>query len=129
MPKTFYPLPVKIPLDVPSKVCVISEEGTSCSLIQPIRFANDAYELTYHIIDKTFEIPRELRMNYRVISPVPALNDVSSKVTTSLFFLFNLHNRATGIASEISDRIFRRIFLTCTAGESFRTISLLKYFS
>ena len=56
MPKTFYPLPVKIPLDVPSKVCVIREEGTSCSLIQPIRFANDAYELTYHIIDKTFEI-------------------------------------------------------------------------
>jgi hypothetical protein len=56
MPTSYYPLPIKIPLEVPSKVCIISEHATSCSLIQPIPFAVDAYELIYLILDRTFEV-------------------------------------------------------------------------
>lgn len=56
MPKTHYPLAVKLPLSVPSKVCVTSEGETYCDLIQPIQFNVEYYELAYFPFDKSFEI-------------------------------------------------------------------------
>ena len=62
MPVSNKPLPIALPANVPSKVCVRYEgkyEGTSsCRIIGPTPFAVNYYELDYSSNEKSFEIEK-----------------------------------------------------------------------
>jgi hypothetical protein len=58
-----HPLPVKLPLNKPTKVCVLWESGTHCELVEPNQFATTYYEIRY-FINKSFELEKK---SYREI--------------------------------------------------------------
>lgn len=45
MPANYYPLPIALPVDKPSKVCITWNGGSSCELVQPVVFNITYYEV------------------------------------------------------------------------------------
>lgn len=56
LPASKFPLPLALPRNVPSKVCVTWEAGSNCKIIDPCPFTMQYYELDYASGDKSFEI-------------------------------------------------------------------------
>jgi hypothetical protein len=58
LPVSSIPLPIALPKNVPSKVCVTWEDGTFCTTISPCPYAVHYYELDYSVSNKSFEIEK-----------------------------------------------------------------------
>ena len=56
LPASGMPLPVGLPKNVPSKVCVSWESGSHCKIMNPSPYSIHYYELDYFVGDKSFEI-------------------------------------------------------------------------
>lgn len=58
LPVSALPLPVSLPNNVPSKVCINWEGGSYCSTLVSCPFAMHYYELDYSVSNKSFEIKK-----------------------------------------------------------------------
>ena len=58
MPHSAWPLPVSLPGNVPSKVCITYDGKSSCRIIGPTPFAASYYEMDYSSNEKSFDIEK-----------------------------------------------------------------------
>ncbi len=64
MPASHHPLPVKVPVHKPSKVCATWEGGSVCELVQPISYATTYYEVEINL-NKTFELEKKTYSQFK----------------------------------------------------------------
>ena len=64
MPASHHPLPIKVPLNKPSKVCANWEGGSACELVQPISYATTYYEVEINL-NKTFELEKKTYSQFK----------------------------------------------------------------
>ena len=64
MPATYHPLPIKVPVNKPSKICVVWDGGSACELVEPIPYATTYYEVGAKL-NRTFELEKKTFSEFR----------------------------------------------------------------
>ena len=64
MPASHHPLPIKVPLNKPSKVCATWDGGSVCELVEPIGYATTYYEVEINL-NKTFELEKKTYSQFK----------------------------------------------------------------
>ena len=64
MPASHHPLPIKVALNKPSKVCATWDGGSACELVELIRYATTYYEVEINL-DKTFELEKKTYSQFK----------------------------------------------------------------
>jgi hypothetical protein len=64
MPTGQLPLPIKLPLNVPSKVCVIWGGGSECELTQPVPYTATYYQIR-SMLDKTLKLEKKTYKEFK----------------------------------------------------------------
>lgn len=65
LPASHLPLPIALPNDVASKVCVSWDTGSTCKLISPNPYAVHYYEFNYQAGSKTFDIEKKTLTEFK----------------------------------------------------------------
>jgi len=64
LPASHHPLPIKVPLNKPSKVCATWDGGSACELVEPIRYATTYYEVEINL-NKTLALEKQTYSQFR----------------------------------------------------------------